>query len=166
MHVFFYISAWCSPAAKNLFVALSALGRARGPSAHYDACLDPSRAQWRRSEHSNSLNWLFLSRGRPPGDEHGKPYICLVFLNSPLPSHMDYAKKLKLRFRVEDLDLHVPERRKRCTSSHQQPSDEIHRDLPSIARNHTPQELTTADTTLDHSASGHTRARKKKEMYQ
>ena len=31
---------------------------------------------------------------------------------------MDYAKKLKLRFRVEDLDL--PERRKRYTSSREE----------------------------------------------
>ena len=31
---------------------------------------------------------------------------------------MDYAKKLKLRIRVGDLDL--PERRKRCTSSREE----------------------------------------------
>ena len=33
----------------------------------------------------------------------------------PLPPYLDYAKKLKLRFRVGDLD--EPERRKRYTSS-------------------------------------------------
>ena len=58
--------ACCSPAAKGFYLVLSAAGQARRPSVHYDACRDPGRALWRCSEHSTSLNWLFLSRGCVP----------------------------------------------------------------------------------------------------
>ena len=44
----------------------SAARRARGPSVHHDACLDPGRPPWRCSEHSTSLSWLFLSRAWVP----------------------------------------------------------------------------------------------------
>ena len=40
-----------------------------------------------------------------------------TYLHGP----MDYPKTLKLRFRVEDLDL--PERRKRCISSREEEED-------------------------------------------
>ena len=75
----------------NVFLALSGAGQARGPSAHYDACLDPSRAPWRCFEHSTSLNWLFWSRGvaLPRSDEqvHVKYYILFIVFSSLLPSH-------------------------------------------------------------------------------
>ena len=41
-----------------------------------------------------------------------------TYLHGP----MDFAKTLKLRFRVGDLDL--PERRKRCTSSREEEEEE------------------------------------------
>ena len=43
---------------------------------------------------------------------------------SARPNLMDYAKKLKLRFRVRDLDL--PERRKRYTSSREEEDMDAH----------------------------------------
>ena len=68
-------SACCSPAAE-VFLAISAAGQAsyavlgsqgntktRGPSVHYDACLDPGRAPWWCSEHSTSLGWHQESDG-------------------------------------------------------------------------------------------------------
>ena len=43
---------------RGFFLPLSAAGQARGPWVHYDACLDPDRAPWRRSGHFTSISWL------------------------------------------------------------------------------------------------------------
>ena len=63
-----------------------------------------------------------------------------TYLHGP----MDYAKKLKLRFRVRDLDL--PERRKRYTSSREEKDvatkgtwtyQKEEKDIPAVGRRRT-----------------------------
>ena len=83
---------------RRFFFALSAAGQAWGPPVRYDTCLDPSRAPWRCSEHSTSLNWIFISRGcnsaslRRAGA--GKSHIFLTSLHSPLLPHVFVLARL------------------------------------------------------------------------
>ena len=57
-----YFLARCSPAVE--FLAPSASGRARRPSVHHDACLDPGRAPWRCSDFFFFSHFYFPASGQ------------------------------------------------------------------------------------------------------
>ena len=63
-HALHLILAYCSPSAKFIVVTLSAAGQATGGLSRLRcARLNPGRGPWQCFEHSESLSWLFLSRG-------------------------------------------------------------------------------------------------------
>ena len=78
---------------RRFFLAVAAARQARGPSVHDDACLDPSRAPWRCSQLSASLNWLFSVKGLCPASLKGAGACknALFFFTSPRPSHILFS---------------------------------------------------------------------------
>ena len=80
---------------RDFFLALSAAGQGRGPSVHYDACLDPGKASWRvlssiqsrwAGSFGKGLSSASLSRVGA-----WKPHLLFLFFpNSPLRSHIFY----------------------------------------------------------------------------
>ena len=94
MHFLFL--ACYSPAAEFFFLALSAMGRTRGPSVHYDACLDPGRAPWRVirafkvAELALCVKELYSASLSRAG-EWKTPQISVFLFNSPLRSLISYS---------------------------------------------------------------------------